>query len=82
MMLKSVRNCSSDTQVKAPKHSGLALFFLPITGTVELFQYVDDPKRPPGDFENAGFLGIPNSASPSALRRLGDPIDDLEVVEI
>jgi len=30
-------------------------------GTVELFQYVDDPKRPPGDFENAGFLGIPNS---------------------
>ncbi|CAL1138046.1 unnamed protein product [Cladocopium goreaui] len=29
-------------------------------GTVELFQYVDDPKRPPGDFENAGFLGIPN----------------------
>jgi len=30
-------------------------------GTVELFQYVDDPKRAPGDFENAGFLGIPNS---------------------
>jgi len=29
-------------------------------GTVELFQYVDDPKRAPGDFENAGFLGIPN----------------------
>jgi len=29
-------------------------------GTVELFQYVDDPKRPPGDFENAGFLGVPN----------------------
>ncbi|CAK9105025.1 Fucoxanthin-chlorophyll a-c binding protein E [Durusdinium trenchii] len=30
-------------------------------GTVELFQYTDDPKRAPGDFENAGFLGIPNS---------------------
>ncbi len=30
-------------------------------GSVELFQYVDDPKRPPGDFENAGFLGVPNS---------------------
>ena len=30
-------------------------------GTVELFQYVDDPKRAPGDFENAGFLGVPNS---------------------
>jgi len=29
-------------------------------GTVELFQYVDDPSRAPGDFENAGFLGIPN----------------------
>eukprot|EP00931_Biecheleriopsis_adriatica_P027444 TRINITY_DN1650_c0_g1_i3.p1 TRINITY_DN1650_c0_g1~~TRINITY_DN1650_c0_g1_i3.p1 ORF type:complete len:682 (-),score=162.43 TRINITY_DN1650_c0_g1_i3:152-2098(-) len=29
-------------------------------GTVELFQYVDDPKRPPGDFENAGLLGVPN----------------------
>jgi len=29
-------------------------------GTVELFQYVDDPKRAPGDFENAGFLGVPN----------------------
>jgi len=29
-------------------------------GTVELFQYVDDPTRPPGDFENAGLLGIPN----------------------
>jgi len=29
-------------------------------GSVELFQYVDDPKRAPGDFENAGFLGIPN----------------------
>eukprot|EP00435_Cladocopium_sp_Y103_P041172 s2316_g11.t1 len=30
-------------------------------GSVELFQYVDDPKRAwegaPGDFENAGFLG-------------------------
>ncbi|OLP74675.1 hypothetical protein AK812_SmicGene45720 [Symbiodinium microadriaticum] len=22
--------------------------------------YVDDPKRAPGDFENAGLLGIPN----------------------
>lgn len=22
---------------------------------------MDDPKRAPGDFENAGFLGIPNS---------------------
>jgi len=30
-------------------------------GTVELYQYTDDPKRAPGDFENAGFLGIPNS---------------------
>jgi len=29
-------------------------------GSVELFQYVDDPKRAPGDFENAGLLGIPN----------------------
>ena len=29
-------------------------------GSVELFQYVDDPKRAPGDFENAGNLGIPN----------------------
>ncbi|CAE7743294.1 FCPE, partial [Symbiodinium pilosum] len=29
-------------------------------GSVELFQYVDDPKRAPGDFENAGYLGIPN----------------------
>ena len=29
-------------------------------GSVELFQYVDDPKRPPGDFANAGFLGVPN----------------------
>eukprot|EP00437_Effrenium_voratum_P003344 CAMPEP_0181422388 /NCGR_PEP_ID=MMETSP1110-20121109/13589_1 /TAXON_ID=174948 /ORGANISM="Symbiodinium sp., Strain CCMP421" /LENGTH=768 /DNA_ID=CAMNT_0023545485 /DNA_START=74 /DNA_END=2377 /DNA_ORIENTATION=- len=29
-------------------------------GSVELFQYNDDPKRPPGDFENAGFLGVPN----------------------
>ncbi|CAJ1374181.1 unnamed protein product [Effrenium voratum] len=29
-------------------------------GSVELFQYVDDPKRAPGDFENAGFLGVPN----------------------
>ena len=24
------------------------------------FREVDDPKRPPGDFENAGFLGVPN----------------------
>lgn len=24
------------------------------------FLKVDDPKRPPGDFENAGFLGVPN----------------------
>ncbi|CAK9029385.1 unnamed protein product [Durusdinium trenchii] len=30
-------------------------------GSVELFQYVDDPKRAPGDFANAGFLGVPNS---------------------
>ena len=30
-------------------------------GTVELFQYTDDPKRAPGDFANAGFLGVPNS---------------------
>ncbi|CAJ1447257.1 unnamed protein product [Effrenium voratum] len=29
-------------------------------GSVELFQYTDDPKRAPGDFENAGFLGVPN----------------------
>jgi hypothetical protein len=29
-------------------------------GTVELFQYVDDPTRAPGDFKNAGFLGVPN----------------------
>ncbi|CAE6968750.1 FCPF [Symbiodinium sp. CCMP2592] len=29
-------------------------------GSVELFQYVDDPKRAPGDFQNAGLLGIPN----------------------
>jgi light-harvesting complex I chlorophyll a/b binding protein 1 len=29
-------------------------------GTVELFQYPDDPTRPPGDFKNAGLLGIPN----------------------
>jgi len=29
-------------------------------GTVELFQYVDDPERAPGDFKNAGLLGVPN----------------------
>ncbi|CAE8633895.1 unnamed protein product [Polarella glacialis] len=29
-------------------------------GSVELYQYVDDPERAPGDFANAGFLGIPN----------------------
>jgi light-harvesting complex I chlorophyll a/b binding protein 1 len=29
-------------------------------GTVELFQYTDDPTRAPGDFKNAGLLGIPN----------------------
>ena len=42
-------------------------------GTVELFQYTDDPKRAPGDFENAGFLGIPNGfvkiTDPEALKR-------------
>merc|ERR1712019_1479 len=26
----------------------------------ELFYLVDDPKRPPGDFAQLGFLGIPN----------------------
>ncbi|CAE8695567.1 unnamed protein product [Polarella glacialis] len=29
-------------------------------GSVELFQYVDEPDRAPGDFRNAGALGIPN----------------------
>lgn len=33
-------------------------------GSVELFQFVDDPKRPPGDFANAGVFGIPNRISP------------------
>eukprot|EP00933_Yihiella_yeosuensis_P078757 TRINITY_DN905_c0_g2_i1.p1 TRINITY_DN905_c0_g2~~TRINITY_DN905_c0_g2_i1.p1 ORF type:complete len:1026 (+),score=256.07 TRINITY_DN905_c0_g2_i1:76-3153(+) len=39
--------------------SGLAQI-IAFAGTVELFQYVDDPTRPPGDFENAGLLGVPN----------------------
>merc|ERR1712187_339229 len=39
--------------------SGIAQI-IPFAGLVELFYLVEDPKRPPGDFEQLGFLGIPN----------------------
>merc|ERR1719373_118985 len=39
--------------------SGIAQI-ITFAGLVELFYLVEDPKRPPGDFEQLGFLGIPN----------------------
>ena len=31
-------------------------------GSVELYQLTDDPSRAPGDFKNAGTLGIPDGS--------------------
>jgi len=38
--------------------SGIAQF-ISFAGTLELWVFLDDPKRAPGDFENAGVLGLP-----------------------
>lgn len=48
----------------SPRFSRRANLHETSVGSVELFQFVDDPKRPPGDFANAGVFGIPNRISP------------------
>jgi len=57
---------------EVPANGWLQIFLF--IGLVEKAFFVHDPKRPPGDFEKAGVLGVPNGSSmpdgPAKTRKL------------